>query len=118
MKDTKDTNLLRIEAEIQDKFKPCKWDWAEEAYSITPAGVIVLPILSKDSFLGFVWPKYCVYDRLGIECSISGDPETPGGVLVILVDMLVPGKRLLVPFDTLEYAEKELPRLIYNFILL
>lgn len=115
----KDTNLLRIEAEIQDiQFKPCKWDWAEEAYSITPAGVIVLPIPSKDSLLGFVWPRYCIHDRLGIECSISGDPDSEEGVLVILADMLVPGKKLICPFDTLEYAEKELPRLINDFVLL
>lgn len=111
--------LTQIEKEMKEfQFSYCKWDWAEEAYPITPAGVTVLPILSKDSFLGFVWPKYCVYDRLGIECSISGDPDSEEGVLVILVDMLVPGKRLACPFDKIEEAEKELPRLIYNFILL
>lgn len=111
--------LTQIENELKKlQFSYCKWDWAEEAYPITPAGVTVLPILSKDSFLGFVWPKYCVYDRLGIECSISGDPDSEEGVLVILVDMLVPGKRLACPFDKIEEAEKELPRLIYNFILL
>ena len=112
-------NIVQIENELKElQFFYCKWDWAEEAYPITPAGVTVLPILSKDSFLGFVWPKYCVYDRLGIECSISGDPDSEEGVLVILVDMLVPGKRLACPFDKIEEAEKELPRLIYNFILL
>lgn len=114
----KDTNLLRIEAEMQDiQFKPCKWDWAEEAYPITPAGVIVLPILSK-GFPGYRSPEYLIYSRLGIECSISGDPDNSGGVLVILADMLVPGKKLTCPFDKVEEAEKELPRLIYNFILL
>lgn len=115
----KDTSLLRIEKEMQGiQFRPCKRDWLNEEDSLTPAGVRVLPIPNKDSRLGFVWPKYCVHDRLGIECSISGDPSSEEGVLVILADMLVPGKRLLVPFDTLEYAEKELPRLINDFVLL
>lgn len=114
----KDTSLLRIEKEMQDiQFRPCKRDWLNEEDSMTPAGVRVLPIPSKGSILGFVWPRYCVHDRLGIECSISGDPNSTG-VLVILADMLVPGKRLICPFDTLEYAEKELPRLINDFVLL
>lgn len=112
--------LAQIKDELKKlQFSYCKWDWAEEAYPITPAGVTVLPILSKDfDFPGYRSPKYLTYSRLGIECSISGDPDNPGGVLVILADMLASGKRLLVPFNKVEEAEKELPRLVYSFILL
>ena len=117
----KDNETYRkLEEEVLDiQFYPCPTDYDVEDTPRTPTGIPVLNIPNKDNKLfGYDWPVYGIHDRLSIECSISGDPDDPKGVLVILADMLVPGKRLLVPFDSVEYAKKDLARLIYDFVLL